>query len=96
MLEQYCILSNTLGSEDKIRICFATAYNRYGEGRPWIQGRVRQFFAEEELLISSKFWNLVCKSGRGYEIILDEYKKNASLIIEALAKIKKAYLPNEK
>ncbi len=77
LLEQYCILANTLGTEDNIRICFATAYNRYGEGKPWTQGRVRQFFADEELLISSKFWNLICKSEHGYEIILDEYKKNA-------------------
>lgn len=50
-------------------------YNRYGEGKPWTQGRVRQFFADEELLISSKFWNLVCKSDRGYEIVLDELRK---------------------
>ncbi len=94
LLEQYCILANSLGSEDKIKICFATAYNRYGEGKPWTQGRVLQFFAKDELLISSAFWNMVCKSSRGYEIVLDEYKKNAHLIIEALAKIKKAYLPN--
>ena len=94
LLEQYCILANTLGSEEKIKICFATAYNRYGEGKPWTQGRVRQFFADDELLISSAFWNMVCKSNKGYDIILDEYKKNAPLIIEALAKIKKAYLPD--
>ena len=94
LLEQYCILANTLGAEDNIRICFATAYNRYGEGKPWTQGRVLQFFAEDELLISSNFWNMVCKSPRGYEIVLDEYKKNAHLIIGALAKIKKAYLPD--
>ena len=30
LLEQYCILANSLGSEKNIRICFATAYNRYG------------------------------------------------------------------
>lgn len=95
LLEQYCILANTLGSEDNIKICFATAYNRYGEGNPWKQGRVRQFFADEELLISSSFWNLICKSDNGYEIVLDEYRKNAYRIIEALTKIKKAYLPNE-
>lgn len=94
ILEQYCILANSLGSEDKIKICFATAYNRYGEGKPWKQGRVLQFFAEEELLISSAFWNMVCKSDRGYEIVLDEYKKNAHLIISALSKIKMAYLPD--
>ncbi len=77
LLEQYCILANSLGSEGKIKIYFATAYNRYGEGNPWKQGRVRQFFAEDELLISSRFWNFVCKSERGYDIVLDEYKKNA-------------------
>lgn len=77
LLEQYCILANTLGSEANIKIYFATAYNRYGEGNPWKQGRVRQFFADDELLISSKFWNLVCKSDNGYDIVLDEYKKNA-------------------
>ena len=95
LLEQYCILANSLGSEEKIKIYFATAYNRYGEGKLWRQGRVRQFFAEEELLISSNFWNLVCKSNLGYKIVLDEYQKNAYLIIDALAKIKKAYLPNK-
>lgn len=93
LLEQYCILANSLGSEEKVKICFATAYNRYGEGNPWTQGRVLQFFAKDELLISSKFWNMVCKSDQGYEIVLDEYRKNAHYIIEALAKIKKAYLP---
>ena len=94
LLEQYCILANTLGSENNIKIYFATAYNRYGEGKPWKQGRVLQFFAEEELLISSAFWNMVCKSEHGYEIVLDEYRKNAHLIIAALSKIKKAYLPD--
>lgn len=95
LLEQYCILSNSLGSEDKVRILFATAYNRYGEGKPWTQGRVRQFFADDELCISKDFWNLVCKDERGYEIVIDEYTKNAHLINEALDKIKSAYLTNE-
>ncbi len=93
LLEQYCILANHLGSTDKIRICFATAYNRYGEGNPWKQGRVLQFFSKEELLISRDFWNLVCKSDNGYEIIIDEYKANAHLIIDALKQIKQVYLP---
>jgi hypothetical protein len=95
LLEQFCILSNSLGSEKNVRILFATAYNRYGEGKPWTQGRVRQFFADEELCISKDFWNLVCKDDRGYEIVIDEYKKNAHLINEALDRIKDAYLPNE-
>lgn len=93
LLEQYCILANSLGSQEKIKICFATAYNRYGEGKPWTQSRVRQFFADEELLISSAFWNMICKSDEGYDIVLDEYRKSARYIIEALAEIKKAYLP---
>lgn len=93
LLEQYCILANSLGSEDKVRICFATAYNRYGEGRPWKQGRVLQFFAKDELLISRDFWNMICKSDNGYDIVLDEYRKSAHLIVEALAEIKNAYLP---
>lgn len=94
LLEQYCILANTIGSEERIKIYFATAYNRYGEGRPWTQGRVMQFFAKEELLISADFWNMVCKSNRGYDIVLDEYKQCAPLIVNALKDIKDAYLPD--
>lgn len=91
LLEQYCILANRIG-EDNVSILFATAYNRYGEGNPWKQGRVRQFFADDELCISSKFWNMVCKSDSGYDIVMDEYKKNAYLIVDALNKIKEAYI----
>ena len=78
LLEQYCILANTLGSGEKVRIYFATAYNRYGEGRPWTQGLMLQLFPKGELLISADFWNLVCKSEKGYEIVLDEYKRCAN------------------
>lgn len=93
LLEQYCILTNRLG-EENVKILFATAYNRYGEGKPWTQGRVRQFFCEEELCISRNFWNLVCKSERGYDIVIDAYKENAHFINKALDEIKHAYLPN--
>ena len=93
LLEQFCILTNRLG-EKNVKIFFATAYNRYGEGKLWTQGRVRQFFCEEELCISRDFWNLVCKSVQGYDIVIDEYKKNAHFINEALDEIKDAYLPN--
>lgn len=95
LLEQYCILTNKLGFESRVKILFATAYNRYGEGKPWTQGRVRQFFANEELCISKDFWNLVCKSDNGYDIVIDEYMKNAHYINEALNEIKDAYLPQE-
>lgn len=93
LLEQYCILTNELGTEDNVKILFATAYNRYGEGNPWKQGRVLQFFAEEELCISRDFWNLVAKSEYGYDIVIDEYRKNAHFINEALDRIKNVYLP---
>lgn len=94
LLEQYCILTNELG-EENVKILFATAYNRYGEGKPWTQGRVRQFFSKEELCISKDFWNLVCKSEYGYDVVIDEYKNNAHLINEALNEIKDAYLSEE-
>jgi type II restriction endonuclease TdeIII len=92
LLEQYAILCNTLGSADKVSIRFATAYNRFGEGRPWRQERVRQFFADEELLIGRDFWNFVCKSAHGYDIVIDEYKRNADLIVDALQNVKESYL----
>lgn len=95
LLEQYCILTNGLGSEGNVKILFATAYNRYGEGRPWIHGRVRQFFSDDELCISKDFWNLVCKSDDGYDIVIDEYKKNAHFINSALDEIKDIYLPTK-
>jgi len=92
LLEQYAILCNTLNSSNKVSIHFATAYNRFGDGAPWRQERVRQFFADDELLIGRDFWNFVCKSHSGYDIVLDEYKKNAGAIVAALSKVRTAYL----
>jgi len=92
LLEQYCILTNELGDEEHVKILFATAYNRYGEGNPWEQSRVLQFFSKEELCISKDFWNLICKSENGYDVVIDEYCKNAHFINEALDKIKDVYL----
>lgn len=92
LLEQYTILANTLKAPEKIKIFFATGYNRYGEGNPWRQGRVLQYFSEDELLISSQFWNFICRSEKGYEIVIDEYRRNAYLITEAINKIKTEYL----
>lgn len=92
LLEQFAILSNTLSKDEKINIRFATAYNRYGEDNPWKQERVRQFFADDELLIGRDFWNFVCKTDDGYQIVLKAYKESAHLITEALESIKKTYL----
>lgn len=92
ILEQYAILSNTLPSDASIKIFFATAYNRFGEEKPWLQARVLQFFAKEELLIGRDFWNFICKSENGYNWILEAYKKEAHYIRSALDEIKHMYL----
>ena len=92
ILEQYAILSNTLPQKTIIKIFFATAYNRFGENKQWKQERVKQFFAEEELLIGKDFWNFICKSNNGYKIVLDEYKKHSKIILQSLENIKSKYL----
>jgi hypothetical protein len=92
LLEQFTILSNTLPKDKKIQLHFATAYNRYGEDKPWRQERVRQFFADDELLIGKDFWNFVCKMDNGYEIVLEAYKERAGMIKKSLDSIKKTYL----
>jgi len=92
ILEQFAILSNVLPSKTKITIFFATAYNRYGEDNPWEQERVRQFFADDELLIGKDFWNFVCRSDEGYTMVLEAYRESAPLIRDALEAIKRTYL----
>ncbi len=92
IFEQYAILKNVLREDAKITCYFATAYNRFGEGMPWQQGRVRQFFCEDELLIGKDFWDFVCGSSEGYGVVIDEYKKSAHYILDALNEIKYTYL----
>jgi len=84
LFEQYAILANSLGEDAKIECYFATAYNRFGEDKEWKQTRVLQFFSKSELLIGKDFWNFICCSSIGYEIVIDEYKKSAYLINNAL------------
>ncbi len=96
ILEQFAILSNVLSEDTKIEVYFATAYNRFGEGKPWQQERVGQFFAREELLIGRDFWNFICQSDDGYNIILQAYKDHAHFIIEALESIKGVYLRGDR
>jgi len=94
LLEQYCILSNSLDSTSEIDIKFATGYNRYGEGNPWKQTRVLQFFSEDELMISSDFWNFVADSDKGYSVAIGAYVANSTIIKDALREVKEIYLPN--
>ena len=83
---------NESPGEENVKILFATAYNRYGEGKPWTKVGSAVLY-KDELCISRDFWNLVCKSDDGYDIVIDEYKKNAHLINAALDRIKGVYLP---
>lgn len=92
LLEQYVILSNGLPEDANIKVHFATAYNRFGEGNPWMQSRVRQYFCDDELLIGRDFWNFITKSDAGYDIVLDEYRANAGIILASLERIKSEYI----
>lgn len=92
IFEQYSILSNLLDHNEDIKCYFATAYNRFGENKEWKQQRVLQFFSKDELLIGKDFWNFICCSDKGYNIVLSEYKKNAIYIKDALSNIKNSYL----
>lgn len=91
ILTQYAILVNNLPHDVPVRIYFATAYNKYGEGKPWTQGSVRQVFAPEELLIGRDFWNFVCSSPDGYEWVMTAFDECAPALAGALINIQQAY-----
>lgn len=93
LLEEYFLLKNELKDDStaKIKIFFGTAYNKYGEGKEWKQERVRQFFADEELLIGKDYWNFVCDDNDGFDIIFEQYKISAEKIRNALVEIKNMY-----
>ena len=44
--------------------------DKYGENTEWKQERVKQFFAEDELLIGKDYWNFVCDDPEGFDIVL--------------------------
>lgn len=93
MLQEYFILKNSLKDrpDDKIMLFLGTAYNRYGENSEWKQERVKQFFAEEELLIGKDYWNFVCDDSEGFDIVFEQYKKSSEYIKQALEQIKSMY-----
>lgn len=92
LLEQFCILSNSRPKATKINVHFAAAYNRYGEGKPWKQERVLQFFSKDELLISIDFWNFLTQDQDGFAVVIEEYKLQAHLIKTALEDLKDTYV----
>lgn len=91
MLTEYYLLKNKVSDNENIKIFFATAYNKYGEGQRWQQERVKQFFASDELLIGKDYWNFVCRDNNGFNIIFDQYKISAKYIKDSLEEIKQAY-----
>ena len=101
LLEEYYLLKNEILTDPELEggsvyIFFATAYNKDGEGKKWKQERVRQFFAEEELLIGRDYWNFVCDDQNGFDIVFDEYKKSCQTIRNTLSEIKRIYFPGER
>lgn len=93
LLEEYFLLKNELKDDltAKVKIFFGTAYNKFGEGNEWKQERVKQFFAEEELLIGKEYWNFVCNDEEGFDIIFEQYKRSADKIRHALNEINDMY-----
>lgn len=89
LLEQYVILRNSdeIKPNDKVKIFFCTAYNKYGEDEKWTQERVRQFFSDNEIKIGKDFWNFFCNSPDGYEVVKSSYLKHAHYLRDALKKI---------
>lgn len=85
------VRNNSSGKDQKIKIYFATAYNKFGEGAPWHQERVQTFFAEDELLIGKDYWNFVCNDPDGFEVILHQYKVSSEYMKNALERIKCLY-----
>lgn len=95
LLKEYFMLKNQIirseNPQRKIKLFFATAYNKFGEGNNWKQERVLQYFAKDELLIGRDYWNFICKSNNGFETVLDQYKKSSAKIQQAISKVKSTY-----
>lgn len=97
MLQEYYLLRNQLVNKknERVFIFFATAYNKFGEGKQWKQERVKQFFAEDELLIGKNYWNFVCNDEHGFDIVFEQYRQSAKHIKNSLEKIKRMYFANK-
>lgn len=80
LLEQYCILANELGSEEKVKIMLSKAYYPNGEDGFLSLKNMLQYFSSEELCFGAEWWNFVCKSPRGFDIVNDELRKNAKYL----------------
>lgn len=92
LLKEYFLLKNKIiDNGEKIKLLFATAYNKFGEGNEWKQSQVKQYFDENELLIGKDYWNFVCNDENGFNIVFEQYKKSSKYIKEAIQNIKILY-----
>ena len=91
LLQEYFLLKNQIREDEKIKIFLATSYNKYGEGNEWKQGRVLQYFSEDELLIGKNYWNFVCNDEEGFDIVMEQYRKSSEYIKQVLINIKGMY-----
>lgn len=92
LLREYFLLKNKLeGTDEIVKILFATAYNKFGEGHEWKQSQVRQYFDMEELLIGKDYWNFVCDDSKGFDVVFEQYQKSSKYIKEAIEEIKAFY-----
>ena len=92
LLKEYFLLKNKiLDADETIKIIFATAYNKYGEGNTWKQSQVKQYFDENELMIGRDYWNFVCDDEEGFNIVFEQYKRSAEYIKQAIKNIKTLY-----
>lgn len=93
LLDEYFMVLNNIRDDSgaNVKIYLGTAYNKFGEGHEWKQERVKQFFADEELLIGKDYWNFVCNDPNGFDIIFGQYKQSCNSIRDALTAIKELY-----
>lgn len=91
LLQEFFMLKNTISKDEKIKLFFGTAYNKFGEGNVWKQDRVKQFFSVDELLIGKDYWDFVCDDENGFEIVIDQYKISSKYIRKILRNIKNMY-----
>lgn len=92
LLEQYAILANSTPNDVAIHCKFATGYNKFGEGNEWRQSQVRQFFADDELLISADFWNFCIMDEHGYEWMIDAYRESSPKIRKMINRLRDLYV----
>lgn len=82
------MLKNSLSSDEKIEIKFATAYNKFGDGKPWHQANVERMFAREELLIGTEYWNFFVMMKMAFQLYLISIKNRLAILRKRLIELR--------